>query len=220
MGWTSYFDPTSRRAGDRPMVHRDVTLSGASALTRGAVLGRVAAGSASSAAKSGGNTGNGTFVLNVSTPELVNVLPGVYTVRFTTTTNIRLSDPRGDVLGDYAITATTGQTATVLDQIKGVVTEGSSTFAAGDGFDITVATADKYILSVATAIDGSQVPAAILATDTDPSAGDLTAPVYFEGEFAFEQLSYDASWTSFAQLDAAFRQSGSEIFVRQLGQLG
>lgn len=143
------FEPTSIIAGDFPLAKRAITVasgqnSSGAVLPRGSVLGQqtVAAKTATSAVKaSGSNTGNGTFVLDVTTPILANAQVGVYTLRFTTTTSIRLSDPKGETLADYAITATTGQTATTSDQIKGVVTEGSATFAAGDGFDITVASA-------------------------------------------------------------------------------
>lgn len=149
MAVSGHYDPTSIIAGDFPLAKRAITVasgqnSAGTVLPRGTVLGQqtLAAKTAVSAVKaSGSNTGNGTLVLDATTPVLANAIPGVYTARFTTTTSIRLSDPHGDTLADYAITATTGQTATLNDQVKGVVTEGSATFAAGDGFDITVANA-------------------------------------------------------------------------------
>jgi hypothetical protein len=79
---------------------------------------------------------------------------------------------------------------------------------------------DKYIPSVATASDGSQVPACILADDsTDPSLGDVVAPAYFQGEFADGKLTFDSGWTS-ATLEAAFRQAGSQIYIRTIYPLG
>lgn len=82
-----------------------------------------------------------------------------------------------------------------------------------------VTATDKYILSVATATDGSQVPSAVLAADTDASAADVKTPAYFEGEFAGEIMTIDASWT-IATVQAALRQAGSALFVRSVGTLG
>lgn len=98
---------------------------------------------AASAAKAGGNTGNGTLVLDATTPLLRLASLGVYKLRFTTTTSMRLEDPDGHVLGDIAIGGTTGNNAAVAEQIKGVVTQGATPFAAGDGFDVTVTESDE-----------------------------------------------------------------------------
>jgi hypothetical protein len=97
---------------------------------------------AASATKAGGNTGNGTFVLDASTPVLAGAKSGVYTLRcVTAVTNggvFRLEDPDGIVLGDVTIPPGAGNSVTVNEQIKGVITDGSTDFAVGDGFDITV----------------------------------------------------------------------------------
>lgn len=82
-----------------------------------------------------------------------------------------------------------------------------------------VSSTDKYIVCVKTASDGSQVPAAVLAADTDASAADVSSPAYFEGEFAGEIMTIDPSWT-IATLQAALRQAGSALFVRSVGTLG
>ncbi|WP_308721027.1 head decoration protein [Komagataeibacter xylinus] len=54
----------------------------------------------------------------------------------------------------------------------------------------------EYILSVATATDGSEVPCAILVEDVTTAAG-ATAPgdAYVMGEFNTNYMTYDASWT-------------------------
>lgn len=91
-----------------------------------------------SAAKAG-ITGNGTFVPDATNPTPgPNVVAGVYTLVMTSATNARLSDPNGRVLSDNAIVATNGSSVTVNDVIKGVLTEGATTFVAGDQFNITV----------------------------------------------------------------------------------
>ena len=46
-----------------------------------------------------------------------------------------------------------------------------------------IAASGKYTKCVSTASDGSQIPVAILAIDTDASGGDKIAPIYVGGEF-------------------------------------
>ncbi len=82
-----------------------------------------------------------------------------------------------------------------------------------------ITASDKYKPSVATANDGSQTPIAVLASDTDSSGGDVNCPAYFEGEFAFEMMTVDASWTA-ATLQAALRVANAQIYVHQVGTLG
>lgn len=84
-------------------------------------------------------TGNGTFTPDVTTPVASNAVEGVYTATFSDATHIVLSDPNGTVLGTYVIGGSTGNTVTLNDQIKGVVTQGSVVFIAGDSFAITTA---------------------------------------------------------------------------------
>ncbi len=79
-----------------------------------------------------------------------------------------------------------------------------------------VTATDKYIPSVKTATDGSQVPTAVLAVDTDASAADVASKAYFTGQFAGEVMSIDASWT-IATLEAAFRQAGTDIVIDSVG---
>jgi len=99
-------------------------------------------GAASAVKASGANTGNGTFVLDGTTPVLANAVPGVYTLRnieaVTNGGKFQLLDPTGKSLGTYIIVAGAGGTITISDQIKGVLTDGSTDFVVGDGFDITV----------------------------------------------------------------------------------
>lgn len=77
---------------------------------------------------------------------------------------------------------------------------------------------DKYIPAVVGASDGSQLPVTfvVLAYDADATAGDVRVPAYEVGEYAFEKMTVDSSWT-FATLDAALRAANSQIHVRSLG---
>ena len=53
----------------------------------------------------------------------------------------------------------------------------------------------KYILSVETAVDGSEAPDGILVNAVDASAGDQLGLIYIAGDFNFNELNVDASHT-------------------------
>jgi hypothetical protein len=101
----------------------------------GTVLARILLAGATSAAKSGGNTGNGTLVLDATTPLLAGAKTGIYSVRFTSATAYTVEDPDGNVIGSGS------NTVAFSDDLKFVTTAGGTPFIAGDGFDITVTAA-------------------------------------------------------------------------------
>lgn len=82
-----------------------------------------------------------------------------------------------------------------------------------------VTASDKHIISVKTAVDGSQIPVAVLAFDTDASAVDTRMAAYYEAELAGEMMTFDPSWT-IPTIQAALRQAGSQLYVRSIGVLG
>lgn len=181
-------------AGDYPRVKVLVTiLSGEGALAIGTVLGKIKLGASSSAAKSGGNTGNGTLTLDATTPILANAQTGIYQVRCIATATdggtFRVTGPKGNVLGDVAVGATFG------NQIKFAIADGSTDFAAGDGFDITIAQGSgKYRAYDDDNVDGSQDAALILADAVDATSADQKATAYATGEFNSAALTgYDAA---------------------------
>lgn len=185
-----------------------VTLkSGFGVLDIGFVLGKQSIGAASSAAKSGGNTGDGTFVLDATTPILAGAASGRYTARFTTTTNIRIESVDGRVLGDVAIGGATGNTATLSEQFKAVVTQGATPFAAGDGFDVDIADGSgKFGPYDPTAVDGRATAAAVLLHKHDTTDADvLQAIILARGpaEVSIVELQWHANVTTQAHKDAA-----------------
>lgn len=203
------YTPDQLIAGNLKLVTDNVTI-GAGTLVRGTVLGAITIGAATSAAKSGGNTGNGTLTLDVTTPKLTGVQVGVYTVRCTAAASnsgtFRVTAPDGNVLGDVAVAAT------FSNQIKFVIADGATDFIVGDGFDITVAAGSgNYIQSVKTAVDGSNVPSAILADACDASSTTKNAGVYVMGEFNQNALTYSNSFT-LAELKTLMRPLG--IFLK------
>lgn len=195
--------PDQLIAGELKLVTADVTLITGENRKRGAVLGQITLGAAVSAVKGGGNTGNGTFVLDVVTPLLANAYlsgPGIYTLRcITAVANggvFRLEDPRGVPLGDFIIPPGAGNNILIAERIKGVLTDGAVDFIVGDGFDITVAAgSNKAKLAVATALDGSNIPTGILVDDTDATAVDKNCGVYLTGEFNSAKIIIDASYS-------------------------
>lgn len=164
-------------AGEQALYARDkITLISGQNLVAGAVLGKVSIGAATSAAKSGGNTGNGTLVVDASTPVLVNAMTGVYAVRAitagTNSATFRVTGPTGLVLGDVSFSGS-GASGTFADRIKFAVTDGSTDFVVGDGFDVTVAAgSSKWTQLSLTATDGSQLAAGVLLVATNATAGD------------------------------------------------
>lgn len=59
-----------------------------------------------------------------------------------------------------------------------------------------ITTSGKFNLSLSAAIDGSEVPVAIVAEDVDASGGDVTnVPVYIKGEFNENSLTLGTAHT-------------------------
>lgn len=213
------YNPDQLIAGGLQIVSSNgVLLAGTSGQIRqrGTVLGQLSIGGATSAAKSGGNTGNGTLVVDVANPVQANAIVGVYAVRAITVAlnaaTFRVTDPQGDVVGDVSFSGS-GASGTFNGPIKFAITDGGTDFIAGDGFDVTVAAGTgKYVPCVRTAVNGSAVPVAILADDVDITA-DAVAGVYLTGEFNGRALVFDASWT-LAALTAALRTQN--IYVKSV----
>jgi hypothetical protein len=150
-------------------------------LLMGAVVSKITLGAATAAAKSGGNTGNGTLVMDATTPVQPNAITGVYTVRAitagTNTATFRVTDPLGRILGDVTFNGA-GASATFTNHVKFAVTDGATDFIVGDGFDITIAAGSGKITALApTATDGSQVAFGVLLTDVNATAADQACPV-------------------------------------------
>lgn len=69
------------------------------------------------------------------------------------------------------------------------------------------------------AVDGSEVPVAILVSEVDTTSAAQTAPVYVAGEFNVDALSWHASFSTDAAKLAAFGD-GSPIVPKKLGYSG
>lgn len=153
----------------------------------------------SAANLSGGaaNTGNGTF--GTITRGASFRTNGPYVLTMLTATTFSLVDPNGVSLPNGA----TGVAYTDA-QLNFTLTAGGTAFVANDSFHITQAAGSgNWVLSVATATDGSQVPGGILVDFADASGGAVTTGFYVMGEFNPNAMSWDDSW-SLPALRAAF----------------
>ena len=185
---------------------RKVVLAAGTVLAAAAVLGVVTLSGAVAAPKAGGNTGNGTFVLDGATPVLARAQVGVYTLRCIAAAanggTFRLEDPEGRVLGDFALPGAAGGSVAIAEQIKGTLTDAATDFIVGDGFDITVSAAakvnglDRAKLAAAAATDGSAEPSLVLAYDVDATGGDTEVIAYESGDFVREQLIFGVGITA------------------------
>lgn len=189
-----------------------VVASGSGKVVTGTVMGRVAVGAASSAAKTGGNTGNGTLTLDVTTPVLSTARSGVYTVRCIEAASnggiFRVEDPSGVVLGDVAVGATWSE------QIKFAIADGASDFIVGDGFDITVAVGSRKVKPLSlTAVDGTQIADCILHVGVDATSADIETAVNVRDTKVIDnQLTWPAGITT-DQKAAAMAQLAAKGIV-------
>jgi hypothetical protein len=177
-----------------------VVESGSGIVYAGTVMGKKTTGGATSAAKAGGNTGNGTFVLDATAPVQAGAKAGIYTLRIITAVAnggvARLTDPDGFVLGDYTIPPGAGNSVTITNDIKGVLTDGATDFIVGDGFDITVAAGStKWVPSPDTAVTGAQTGAALPLYTVDATSADVKVAALTSGPSQVNQhmLRYHTS---------------------------
>lgn len=146
----------------------------------GAVLGANVAGTSASAAKAGGNTGNGTFTLDATAPIQPGAKEGVYVVTCIAAAvnggTFRVEDPDGTVLGDVAVGAT------FSDDIKFVIADGATDFIVGDAFNVTIsALTYKHLEYDPAGTDGSQIVSGILMKNTNATAADVVTTALKRG---------------------------------------
>jgi len=147
-----------------------VTVLSGQNLTIGTVVGKVTmAGVTETHA---GNTGNGAMTIDAVTPRLANCQLGVYKAVCILGVpgggTFRVTDPKGNVLGDVVVGGT------FESQIKFVIAAGAADFIEGDTFLITVAAGSGKIKILApAALDGTQYAYGITIADYDASLADL-----------------------------------------------
>jgi hypothetical protein len=178
-------------AGRPPENARKLTLlSGAGALVRGTVLGQITKAAGTAAKESG--TGDGVvsgFALGPQAEIGVYILTGL-----TEAANLgtfMVQTPSGHRLADLLVA-----TPYVSPHFNLTVADGANDWDIGDLIHAeVVAGSGKYLKSLAAAVDGSQVPDAVLAEDRDATSADKEAIGYFEGRFNDLALTLGAGHT-------------------------
>lgn len=183
-------------------IEKTILQDASGVIPSGSVMGIVSLGTVTSAAKSGGNTGNGTLT-SLSLKDGAKV--GVYTVRMvrvaTHIFDFEVKDPNGDQIG-FGTVEGSGQTFVFSKEIQFTLTDGATDFIKGDGFDITVAAGSgKLKRSVSTAVDGSQYPRFVLVNETDAIAGDVIREVVYDTNVREDFLVFTGSETLATSVD-------------------
>lgn len=185
-------------AGEFPRSTAMATIASGQNLVAGALLGQLRPGTASTAtaAAAAGNTSGAGAMTMADPPTSSTVKAGIWHIRCiepaTNAGTFLVEDPDGIVVGRATV-------AVAYDgDIKFTIADATD-FVAGDGFTVTVAHAagvGKYVLSLAAATDGSEVPAAVLAEDCDATGGDTKAPIYLSGELNELALTFGTGHTA------------------------
>lgn len=185
-----------------------VTIASGADLEPGTVLGKVSSAAApTAAAKSGGNTGNGTIS---AVTAKAGVKQGVYKVEFTAATKFDVTDPEGFKVKS----GTTG--VAYADDLGFTITAGGTPFVAGDGFDITALPQSfKYKALDLAGTDGSEVACAVLyghalaATADVRAVANVRQTVVNAGE-----ITWPAGITSNQKLAALAQLNSQTIIAR------
>jgi hypothetical protein len=187
------YDPDRLIAGPSDeLISRQITLLLGQNLTRGALLGKTATAGTIAAAAAAGNTGNGaigTLSVGAAAKEgryrAVCIEPGANVGTFA------VFDPEGVEVG------TANVAVAFAGPVGFTIADGATDFISGDTFNIDVsAVTFKHKLSVFAAVDGSQIPDAILVDDTDATAADKVTNAYTVGQFNSARVTYGAGHTA------------------------
>lgn len=183
------------------------------ALTTGMVLGRITKGAATGAAVAG-NTGNGTITAAPTVGAAAK--PGVYRLvciePATDAGKFSVEDPDGVLIGiaTVAVQFTTHITFTIAD--------GSTDFASGDAFTITVAAGSGKVKQIDfAATDGSDVGCGILLLDTTALDGvDKSGVVIVRNAIVSDNgITWPAGATTDQKNAAIAQLKSAGILVRQ-----
>ena len=182
-------------------------------LLTGMVLGRITKGAATSAAVAG-NTGNGTITANPTVGQaakagvyqLVCIEPAANAGKFT------VEDPDGILLGiaTVGVAFTTHLTFTIAD--------GSTDFASGDAFTITVAAGSGKVKQIDfAATDGGDVASGILLLDTTaPDGTDRSGVAIVRNAIVSDNgITWPAGATENQKNAAIAQLKSAGILVRQ-----
>ena len=187
----------------------------AHALTRGMVLAKVSALSATVTPKTG-NTGTGALTMDSTTPLLAGVQVGRYTVVCTAASlnagTMTVYDPQGRFLGTHTVAGSAFAT-----EIKFTVADATD-FVVGDTIYVDIAgAAAKYVqLDVTASSTLAKVAAGILVDDvTAPDGSDAKGvAIVRHAAVAANKLVWPAGISATAKANAIAQLAGKGILVR------
>jgi hypothetical protein len=146
----------------------NITVLSGEVLGACAVLGMTMTGGAGVATANAGNTGNGAMgAITVSGRAKEGTYQLLITEPASNAGNFVVEDPDGEIIGqgDVAAAFSAGGLAFTL-------ADGSTDFAAGDGFSIVVTGTEKYAAWDPEATDGTEVVAGVLFAAVDATGAD------------------------------------------------
>jgi len=160
----------SQANGSRSL--ENITVMDGQNLKAGDVLGLVATGAATSAAKAGGNTGTGTMgAVTVGAAAKVGAYVLTITAAAANAGTFSVVDPDGVALASGTVAVAYSQGG-----LSFTLADGATDFIVGDGFVITVASVPgKHAIYNNAATNGTQAAVGILAYPTDATAGHTGA---------------------------------------------
>lgn len=179
-----------------------VTVGLSQTILAGQIVGKIAvpAGVTSSVVADAANTGNGVFTLDATNPVAAGAQDGAYrVVCIAVAANLgtfEVLDPKGVEIGRVQVAATFN------NQIKFVIADGATDFAAGDAFTVLVGretgTDEQVVAWIPSATDGSQNPAGIMygPVTTDGTATKLGTIVVRHAEVRLSDLTFGGSPTA------------------------
>ena len=191
-----------------------VLIAQSQTLARGAAIGKITIGAVTAAAGAE-NTGDGTCTALAVLPGTYDAKVGAYNLECTTaTTNggtFKLEDPDGLVVSSNLVMTAGAGTATVFEAggLTFTLTDGSTDFADGDTFAVTVAAGSgqgKLLDKEAT--DGSNQIYGILTEAVTTGSGETQyAPVDLVGKFNSGVVTF-ASGTAYTDIEDDARLKG------------
>lgn len=195
-GQVGSYSPDLLLAGEFPVRDDVVVIASGQNLTRGALLGKITEGARTAVGEADvpapvaatiTASPTATTAAKVGIHRFVCITAGA-------TGKFRHYDPDGIVVGD----ATTG-TEYTGGGLTLTITDAGTDPAVGEAFKVTVtaaAASGKYVLSLAAATDGSQVPVSILSEDVDASLAEKTSVAYITGDFNTGAMTFGTGHTA------------------------
>lgn len=198
----------------------NITIAQNQTLVVGQVLGKTAvvAGVTSSVAADAGNSGNGVFTIDGTTPVAAGAKDGIYRVInalvAANSGEFEVFDPDGINIGRVAVGATFN------NQIKFVIADGSNDFAIGDAFSVTVGIEldgdEQYAVLNPTGTDGTQRACAVLLYPVTTGSGvtQKVAAITRNAEMRAADLTWPGGITAAQQAEATDQLRRVGIILR------